>query len=212
MTEQAAILLESMALALAVSVDAFAAGFSYGVGGIRIPVASAGVVNLICSGVLGLSLLFGEALQEIIAPHTASMLAFGILLVMGLLKVFEKTGKRYLLHRFSDAPIVFSAMEMKFILQVYVDPQRADTDASKSLSAREALSLAAALSLDSLVVGIGAALGSVGIWEAVLGTFFFGLTALLLGAALGSRITEGFADRCACLGGILLILLAFARL
>ena len=50
-------------------------------------------------------------------------------------------------------------MNFRFVLSVYADPENADTDDSRSISPKEALSLATALSLDGAAAGFGAALG-----------------------------------------------------
>lgn len=56
----------------------------------------------------------------------------------------------------------------RFVLRLYADPEMADQDCSKTISPGEALSLAAALSLDGLAVGFGAALGEVNAWAVIL--------------------------------------------
>ncbi len=49
-------MIESLLLVLAVSLDAFVASIAYGTNKIKIPFASATIINIICSSVLGLSL------------------------------------------------------------------------------------------------------------------------------------------------------------
>ena len=54
------IVLEAVAIASALSVDAFAAGFAYGTKQIRFSRRSVLVINLICSAIVGLSLGLGS--------------------------------------------------------------------------------------------------------------------------------------------------------
>jgi putative Mn2+ efflux pump MntP len=60
----------------------------------------------------------------------------------------------------------------------------------KALSAAEAVLLAAALSLDGLAVGFGAAMGSVNIWAALAASLLMNLLAVTLGCALGMKLSK----------------------
>ena len=51
------IFLEAITIALTCSVDAFAASFAYGTNKIKIPFISHQIINSICCGVLGVSLI-----------------------------------------------------------------------------------------------------------------------------------------------------------
>ena len=139
---------EAALLAAAVSTDAFAAGLAYGAKRIRIPVLSAVIISMIGSLMLGLSLLAGSVIRPWLPAGFAPGMGFAILLFLGIAKLFDSSIKAYIRkHKSLKKNIRFSLSSLRFILTVYADPQEADQDASQSLSALEAASLAVALSL-----------------------------------------------------------------
>ena len=77
-------LLHACLLSAALSADAFVASFAYGVHRIRIPLLSLGIICAVCTGILSLSLLLGNAVPHLLTPDTARLLGFGILLALGV--------------------------------------------------------------------------------------------------------------------------------
>ncbi len=106
----------------------------------------------------------------------------------------------------------FSVLNLNFILQVYAEPERADADHGGTLSPKEALALALALSLDGLAAGFGASLSGSGILETVLLSFPLSCAAVAGGELLGRRMPRRGKFDPAPLSGILLILLALLKL
>ena len=90
------------------------------------------------------------------------------------------------------------------------DETAADADGSKILSIPEAFAFSAALSLDSLVSGMGAGLPASAMPLTLILTFLLGLCAVAVGAALGRQSLR--KSRFSCLGGILLMVLGLIRL
>lgn len=204
---------EAVLLAAAVSMDAFTAGLAYGTKKIALPLLSAVIVSLVGSLMLGLSLLAGGVIRPLLPQGLAEGLGFAILLLLGVTKLFDSSIKAYIRrHKAMKRDIRFSLSSLRFILTVYADPQEADRDASQSLSAGEAASLAVALSLDSLAAGIGAGVSRVGPLEAAAVAFFLGILAVLAGHAAGKRLAERCPSDLSWIGGLLLILLAIGRL
>ena len=83
---------EAAVLAMSLSVDAFAVAFAYGCKKIRIPTAQAYIINVICTGITGLSFLAGRVLAPFIHSGIAVMLSFSILFIIGISKLFSKGG------------------------------------------------------------------------------------------------------------------------
>ena len=108
--------------------------------------------------------------------------------------------------------INFRAWGFSFILQLYADPVHADIDESKTISAKEAVSLAAALSLDSVAVGVAAAMTRVDAAMLMTATAVATAVSLLLGVFAGVQLARRMRVDASMLGGILLIILAFMRL
>ena len=201
---------EALLLTTALSLDAFAASFAYGSSKIKIPFKSVMVINIIGSLVLASSIYLGALLRPFIPAEIASGLAFVILFTLGLIKIFDAAFKS-LIRKYSDAykKVEFSLLDFKFILTVYANPERADVDSSRALSPKEAVVIAAALSLDSFAVGFGAGLISINHFQIIAFSLVTDVVAIVLGCRLGNKIAEKSPVNMSWLGGIILILIAF---
>lgn len=194
------IFLEAAAISLALSVDSFIAAFSYGTSKIKIPLSSVGIISVTGSLITGLSMLAGSFVKDFIPPGFTTLLSFGILFLLGVLKLFESS-----------------------------EPANADKDNSHSISAKEALSLSAALSLDGCAAGFGASLSAgtpaspgaaaagtvsslVPVAAVFLFSLIFGALMVLAGSHIGNKAAGRLPIKPGIIGGLLLILLAVARL
>lgn len=202
------ICLEAAAISLALSVDSFIAAFSYGTSKIKIPLPSVGIISVTGSLITGLSMLAGSFVKDFISPGVTTLLSFSILFLLGVLKLFDSSS-----------------------------PANVDKDNSHSISAKEALSLSAALSLDGCAAGFGASLsagmpaspdavaagfdasvaaGTVSSFAPVTAVFLFslifGALMVLTGSHIGNKAASRLPVKPGIIGGLLLILLAVARL
>lgn len=206
-------ILEAFVLASSLSLDAFLACFACGSGKIHLPLSSALAIDLTCSGVLGIFWLAGALVRPWIPPAAASVVCFALLFLMGLVKLLDGEARAFLRrHGDFSRNIAFSALHFRFVLSVYADPEKADADASKSISLREAVSLSAALSLDGAAAGFGAALGSVSGRAVIAASLLTGACAIFGGFALGNRIAGRLRFPVSRLSGAILIGLAFLKL
>ena len=204
---------EAVLIAIALSTDAFIASFAYGSNKIKIPFSSMQVISLICTGILGISLLLGTVLKPYLPGDLLKIASFLILLILGFIKLMDNIIKSIInKHTIIDKQIRFSLLNINFILNIYADPKEADLDESKTLSPKEALSLAVALSLDSLAAGFGVALGNVNIFAIILCSLIFSMLSIKSGAFIGNKISDKVPFQLSWLSGILLIFLAFLRL
>ncbi len=204
---------EAVLLAAALSLDAFIASFAYGSSKIKIPLSSVLAINAVCSGILGASLFLGSVVRPYLSPDVSRILCFGILFVIGLAKLLDHITKAFI-RRHSDisADIRFSVLNFKFILSVYADPEKSDVDHSKSISMTEAVSLAAALSLDGMAAGFGAALGNVSGIAVFLSSFVTDTAAVVFGSKIGNRVAGGLRFNLSWASGAVLIVMAFLKL
>ena len=211
--ETVLMILEAAALAAALSLDAFVASFAYGSNQIHIPFLSVQGINLVCSTVMGVSLLAGALIRPLIPEWLTTLICFLLLFVLGLIKLLDSFTKA-LIRKYNrlSREIRFHMFNFRFVLRLYADPEMADQDCSKTISPGEALSLAAALSLDGLAVGFGAALGEVNAWAVILCSLATNMLAVMGGALLGNRAARKASFNCTWIGGALLILLAFLKL
>ena len=207
------IIVEAAAIAAALSIDAFVAGLAYGARQIRMSGRSVLLINLICSGIVGLSLGLGSLVAGFLPESLQRGLCFGLLFALGLVKLLDGI-VRAAIRRYGslDGRLHFSLFSLRFVLHVYADPAAVDLDHSKSISPAEAASLALALSLDGAAAGFGAALGQASIPAVVTASLIANQLTLLLGSWLGERLSKRFNMSLGWLGGVILVLLAFSKL
>lgn len=205
--------LEALLLVVALSLDAFVASFAYGAQRIRIPYSSAAIISVICTAMLAVSLLAGSLLRPFLPQSLTKGLCFTILFLLGLVKLCDSTIKTLIRkHKRMHRQVSFSLFSLKFILDVYADPEKADRDGSRELSPAEAASLAVALSLDGLAVGFGAALMKVNFLMVMLFSLAVGMLAVRLGGKIGNRAAQKLPFDLSWLSGALLIVLAILKL
>jgi len=204
---------EAIIIAIALSTDAFIASFAYGSNKIKIPFSSMQVISFICTGILGISLLLGTSLKPYLPSELLKIASFIILFILGIVKLLDNLIKSIInKHTIIDKQIKFSVLNLNFILNIYADPKEADLDESKTLSPSEALSLAIALSLDSLAAGFGIAFGNINIFAIIICSLIFSMLSIKSGAFIGNKISDKVPFQLSWLSGILLIFLAFIRL
>ena len=205
--------LEALLLVVALSLDAFVASFAYGAQRIRIPYSSAAIISVHCTAMLAVSLLAGSLLRPFLPQSLTKGLCFAILFLLGLVKLCDSTIKTLIRkHKRMHRQVSFSLFSLKFILDVYADPEKADRDGSRELSPAEAASLAVALSLDGLAVGFGAALMQVNFLMVMLFSLAVGMLAVRLGGKIGNRAAQKLPFDLSWLSGALLIVLAILKL
>ena len=92
----------------------------------------------------------------------------------------------------------------------YLDETKADCDSSKTLSSKEAVTLALALSADSLASGFGAGLGGANIIRIALISLAVGLASIVAGSFFGQKAACK-KPRLSWLSGAILIILGLFK-
>lgn len=206
-------MLESFLLVSSICIDAFVASMAYGTDNIKIPKKSAIIISLIGSLMLGISLLIGNLIKDIVPPNISVFLGFTILMILGFYRFFEGIFKAFIRNgKKNDKPLKFKIFDVNFALQVYADETKADFDKSKLLSIKEALYLSTALSIDSLAVGLGGSLLYINYFETVFLSFVVGLFCIYFGVFIGKKLIEKTDISLSWLSGFILILLAFTKI
>lgn len=200
-------------LIVALSVDAFAASFAYGVDKVRIPPLSAVIVAALSDFILITSLFIGNLFKAYIPASLTTFLSFSILLALGTAKLFDSSIKRIIRqNRFGSRQLHISFKNLSFILTVYAEPQEANITDVEVLSPSEAISLGLALSLDSAAAGIGAASLEYPLLLTALVSFVIGILSVYSGCRLGRLLAARTDFNFSLISGILLVFLAFAKL
>jgi len=202
---------ESILLVLVLSLDAFLASIAYGTNKIKIPFTSIVIINLACSSILTISILFGSIFKKIIPTNLTSVFSFLILLVLGAFYLFQSLIKSHIAKCSTpDKEIQLKMSDL--IINIYVNETTADFDNSKYLNSKEAFYLAIALSLDSLAVGFGSSLGTINYIQVILFSLFGGMLAIYIGLFMGKRFVEKSNIDISWLSGVVLMILAIRKL
>lgn len=106
-------------LITAVSVDVFVACVACGSEQIKIGSVAALCISTVCSGILGISLYAGMALQGILLKKYALYLSFCGLLAVGIFKLTEYAIRKYIeRHKFLCKKVKISFSQLSFILSI----------------------------------------------------------------------------------------------
>lgn len=204
---------ETLFLVSALSLDAFAASFAYGTNKIKIPFKSVVIISLICSAMLGVALLAGRLLQNVIPTSFTAGICFTILFLIALTKFFDFFIKMWIKKSEDAIPKVdFHFMNFHFLLQLMCDATQADVDDSKELSAKEAVALSFALSFDGLAAGLGAGMAGSSLPCSLLLSFLLSMLSVFSGCVLGNKIAGKTELNLTWVSGVILLVLAFLKL
>src|SRR5690625_3747004 len=141
-------------LVIAVSLDGFGVGVTYGIRKIKVPFTALFIIML-CSGlVVLLSMTMGSMLSSLISPHLAKIFGGCILISLGIFSLYN-------IIRANDNPDDLNRHEnnrSNVLKTVLTNPDQADLDSSGVISTHEALLLGLALALDAFGAGLGASI------------------------------------------------------
>lgn len=204
-------MLQSFLLVIALSTDSFLASLAYGAEKIRIPLRSALLIAFVGVAFLGVSLYTASFMELFIPPYVCKWISFSIFFMIGMSSVFQGTIKRFLRHT-HQKKLTFEYSGISFVLDVYLDETKADVDNSKVLSLKEALYLAVALSIDSLVSGFALGISITNPLPVLLISFLVGLCAVLSGFYFGGKLGMKSHLDLSWTSGILFLMLAISRI
>jgi putative sporulation protein YtaF len=200
-------------LVTALCLDAFTASLACGVSKTKIPPLSALVISLVCTATLALSAGLGAAAMSFIPSSVSGVVSFVLLLLIGSAKSFEYFLKRMISRTENKRnQIRMKLFDLNFVLMVYADTEKADIDKSKTLSVKEAVYLALALSIDGFAAGFGWGLTHINYIELILLSLLSNLLAVAGGYFLGKLLTKITKLDFSWVGGLILIILAFTKL
>lgn len=203
-------------LAGSLSMDALGIGISYGVRGIRTPVAAKVIICAISMAVLGVSILVGSVLAMVLPPLAAKLLGASMLGLLGVFVILQAFWKKEPKPKKRKKETVRSIMlkSLGITVKIIRNPPSCDFDSSKTLDGFEAVYLGMALSVDSIGVGFGSAVMGLNTMLVPVSAGVFQMLFLSAGTLLGGKLA-----RCArvepkiwtVISGLLLIGIAVIR-
>lgn len=202
---------EDILLVLAMITDTFFASLSYSSSKIKIPAVSAFIISFISSAFLTLSLLMSKSISVFLPVEYCRILGAIILGIIGIIQFCQNGLKAMLRKHSGNGSVSFSCFDIGFVISVYLDETKADSDCSKILSAKESIVLSFALSVDSLCGGLAAGISGANIIRVGIISFIFGLLSVAMGGKIGSQINNKKTDL-SWLSGVILIFLAVIKI
>lgn len=202
-------------LALAVSLDSFGAGLTYGMKSIKIPFRSIMIIAICSAVTFLLSMLLGFTLEQFITKKTGEVLGGLILLGIGVYSLWQVfLPEKENIKKEPKNIVLFEIKSLGIVIHILKKPVMADIDKSGSITGWEAVLLGIALSLDAFGAGIGAAL--IDLSPLLTTTSIAVMSALFLwgGMALGFYFFNktNWMKRLSILPGILLIVMGLLRM
>ncbi len=202
---------ETMLLVFTLSLDAFIASIAYGTNEIKMPFVSIAIINITCSSFLALALFLGSVIKKLIPEGITLLISFLTLMLLGIFYLFQSLIKSHIT-KISTPNKEVKLKISDLIISIYVDETNADFNNSKTLSPKESLYLAVALSLDSLAIGFSSSLAGVNYMQVIFFSLVYGFTAIWLGLLIGRKLVEKSNFNISWLSGIILMILAITKI
>lgn len=184
-------------LVIVLSMDAFAAGFSYGIGKVYVPFFSLLIIALLSGSMLTASMIAGNFIMHLIPASLTKRISFFVLFLLSLYKFYDALPQ---LHRKNGS------------LTTGTISEKVNQTDKAVLSGKEAALLAFALSVDNISAGLCTGTIPCPIFILLMLTTVIHFVSMKLGLLTGSLLAAKNSYRFAWMGGVILMLLAFCRL
>lgn len=206
-------ILSLLALALAVSLDSFGVGLTYGLRKMKLPIRSLLLIAGCSATSILIAMVFGNIIQTYLSPTVSEMIGGIILILIGAWATYQavRPAENQEITKEDKIILNFEIKVLGVVIRILRKPMTADLDHSGTITGREAILLGIALSLDAFGAGIGAAL--IG-----FSPFLMALSVALMSAlfvSLGMKSGRKFADskwikKFSFIPGLLLIILGIS--
>ncbi|MDZ5472475.1 sporulation membrane protein YtaF [Bacillus sp. 31A1R] len=203
-------------LALAVSLDSFSVGFTYGLRKMRIPFKSILVIACCSAVTLMIAMGIGHIIEKFISPDLAESVGGIVLVLIGgwvLFQFFrpEKLKDDALPHE--KTIVNFEIKSLGLVVNILKKPMSADFDKSGTITGIEAFMLGFALSLDAFGAGIGAAMLGFSPLSLAVTVAFMSSLFVFLGMRMGVKLSKiSWMQNFSFIPGVLLIILGIWKI
>ncbi|KAA9031718.1 sporulation membrane protein YtaF [Niallia endozanthoxylica] len=202
-------------LALAVSLDSFSVGFTYGLRKMRIPFKSIVIIACCSAMTLMLAMLMGHLLEQFMSPAVAEKMGGIILIALGAWVIYQffrpEKEKDVLPHE--KVIINFEIKSLGIVINILRKPMVADFDKSGTITGVEAFMLGLALSLDAFGAGIGAVMLGFSPVYLALAVAVLSSGLVFFGMKLGTNLTQNvWLQKFSFIPGIVLIIIGLLKI
>lgn len=184
-------------LVIVLSMDAFAAGLSYGMEKVQVPFRSLFIIALLSGSMLTASQLAGNLFLDLVPSQLTKGISFTVLFLLSLYKFYDALPQ---LHKRE------TGLTTKSI------SQRVNKEDKSVLSGREAALLAFALSVDNISAGLCTGTVSLPFIILLSLTTAIHFLAIRLGLFTGRLLSHKSSHSLSWLGAAILMLLSFVRI
>jgi len=201
-------------LALAVSLDSFSVGFTYGLRKMRIPFKSIMIIACCSAFTLMIAMFIGHLIQQFLFPELAEKIGGVILIILGGWIIYQffrpDKDKDALLHEKMIVNLEIKSLGL--VIHILRKPMSADFDQSGTITGLEAFMLGLALSLDAFGAGIGAVMLGLSPFYLALSVAVLSSLLVFLGMRMGAYLSQiSWLQKISFLPGILLIAIGLLR-
>lgn len=210
-------MLQLLAIAIALSIDAFGLGISFGVRKIRMPLRSLAIITFIGFLFISVSLLGGNMLQQLLPDFISALIGSLLLIAIGCWIVLQSLKPDPTLMSQQDSPKEIFHLIIKSLgitINIVRTPEYSDLNHSNTIEPKEAIYLGTALSIDSVGVCIGTATTGISTGLLPLCVLFFQVVFILIGISLGNKLnsSEHSSPLWTLLSGSLVIIIGISQL
>lgn len=146
-------------MALALSIDAFGIGLTYGVRGIKLSNAAKLIISFQAISITLIAMQFGAVLQEVFSPEISTKAGAVLLSLLGIWIILQSTKEKkeetQVVKPFKTKSIFLK--HMGITIKIIRSPQTCDIDNSSTIDTFEAIYLGFALSIDAFaaIISVG---------------------------------------------------------
>lgn len=197
-------LLSVFLFALALSLDGFGMGLSYGLRKIKIVLSSLLIICFSSAMAMLISMLFGEMLASFLSERIASILGACILIIVGVWICLQN----YFLNLVGSHIYCLAIPQLGIVINILKEPVQADLNRSGEIDFKEAFLLGLALAMDALGAGFGAALAGYSLLWTPLMVAIIEFIMINAGVLIGEKICFSDLQKGITLipGGMIIIL------
>lgn len=181
-------MLSSLLFAISANTDNFVVGLSYGINKIKIGLTSNLLISLITMTGTFLSMSLSKVIVNFIPTSVANIIGGVMLILIGIWTIVKPS---------------LNNIQSVNILE---NPEKADKDKSLHIDPKESITLALALTINNIGLGIGASITGLNILFTTILTFIFSIIMLIFGYFFGSYyLSKLFSKRAIIISGLLII-------
>lgn len=180
----------ALLFSLCANIDNLTVGTAYGIKKVRIPFFSNVLIAVIsCAGTF-FSMSFGKLISHFIPQLISNIIGSLILILLGLWclisPLFNINKNSNIKENNSDQYSIVNYEE------IFKNPDKVDSDNSGNIDMKESVTLALALTINNLGLGIGASITGLNIFFSLIFTFILSILLISSGQFLGRNCLSNF--------------------